>query len=459
MFVDVVKNINTEEEQENYSCIDLDTWMTFFRSVLSLSLPMFTSSSSCTVLENLKATVISFCTNCVRLHPDLFVPYFDSFTSAIWQLLISIGSADMSLKYQFLAVSALQFFSTVCTKNLFRTSFQSENMLLEMLRVVIVPNCMATEEVIEQFETQPSLYMKNYEEGFRMNSQRYAVSNLINSLKQQYGNMFIPMLMTEISSLLEGNDMQKDCAYHLLQYRFVQYPNILKSPRNLDDVQTVSSFIQSVAFNDLMTASSPILQADAAISIAVFLEQLPTSAVLSVVQRCASLIPNSVESVKIVCVVLIERILIKYQKQKNEIPCSDLEQVIFPLAEYLLDIKLPIKQTDHYFIRLFLRIILFMNTQILPYSTTILPRLVSLLSMISSSVSNPHFIHYLFESLVAFIRISSSEPSLCEQIEQYLTPYLKDVCLLFSYHSHRGFSISIVESSNLSPTFCRSSLF
>ena len=62
-------------------------------------------------------------------------------------------------------------------------------MLLEMLRVVIVPNCMATEEVIEQFETQPSLYMKNYEEGFRMNSQRYAVSNLINSLKQQYGNM------------------------------------------------------------------------------------------------------------------------------------------------------------------------------------------------------------------------------------------------------------------------------
>lgn len=72
MFVDVVKNINTEEEQENYSCIDLDTWMTFFRSVLSLSLPMFStavpcclspaSSSSCTVLENLKATVISFCT-------------------------------------------------------------------------------------------------------------------------------------------------------------------------------------------------------------------------------------------------------------------------------------------------------------------------------------------------------------------------------------------------------------
>ena len=68
--------------------------------------------------------------------------------------------------------------------------------------------------------------------------------------------------MTEISSLLEGNDMQKDCAYHLLQYRFVQYPSILKSPRNLDDVQTVSSFVQSVAFNDLMVMDSIALWID-----------------------------------------------------------------------------------------------------------------------------------------------------------------------------------------------------
>lgn len=65
--------------------------------------------------------------------------------------------------------------------------------------------------------------------------------------------------------------------------------------------------------------------------------------------------------------------------------------------------------------------------QILPYCTTILYRLVNLLSYISNVVPNPYFIHYLFESLVAFVRISRSQADLCANIEQYLTPYLREV--------------------------------
>lgn len=58
--------------------------------------------------------------------------------------------------------------------------------------------------------------------------------------------------MNEISELLKGNDMQKDCAYHLLQYRYVQFPSILKSAKIIDDVATIGSFIESVAVADLM---------------------------------------------------------------------------------------------------------------------------------------------------------------------------------------------------------------
>ena len=42
-------------------------------------------------------------------------------------------------------------------------------------------------------------------------------------------------------------------------------------------------------------------------------------------------------------------------------------------------------------------------------------------------MSNPFFIHYLFEALVAFVRISSSNQQLCMEIENYLTPFLQDV--------------------------------
>ena len=142
-----------------------------------------------------------------------------------------------------------------------------------------------------------------------------------------------------------------------------------------------------------------------------------------------------------------------------------LESAVLPFTEYLLDIKLPIKQTDHYAIRLFLRIVLFLNDrvrfapradpQILPYCNSILYRLVNLLSYMSNVIPNPYFIHYLFESLVAFVRISRSQPDLCASIEQYLTPYLRDVPfspLLFS-------STSTPASSSSSPTSSSSSLW
>lgn len=37
-------------------------------------------------------------------------------------------------------------------------------MMRQLIQCVIVPNCMATVEVIDQFEAQPHLYIKNYEE-------------------------------------------------------------------------------------------------------------------------------------------------------------------------------------------------------------------------------------------------------------------------------------------------------
>ena len=64
------------------------------------------------------------------------------------------------------------------------------------------------------------------------------------------------MLMNEISELLKGNDMQKDCAYHLLQYRYLQFPSILKSTKITDDTATITSFLESIALNDFLVCFS-----------------------------------------------------------------------------------------------------------------------------------------------------------------------------------------------------------
>ena len=50
------------------------------------------------------------------------------------------------------------------TKRIFRSVFESSAMITQLIQCVIVPNCMMTAEVSDQFEAQPHLFIKNYEE-------------------------------------------------------------------------------------------------------------------------------------------------------------------------------------------------------------------------------------------------------------------------------------------------------
>lgn len=101
--------------------------------------------------------------SCVTHNGELFAPFFDAFTKAIWNLLNSVNKIE-TLKYQDMIVSSLTFFSSLCSKREYRDMFNNEEMMKQLLEFVIIPNCMATIEVSDQFESEPALFIKNYEE-------------------------------------------------------------------------------------------------------------------------------------------------------------------------------------------------------------------------------------------------------------------------------------------------------
>ena len=68
------------------------------------------------------------------------------------------------MKYQDMIVSSLSFFSSLCSKPHYRNVFNSEEMMKQLLECVIIPNCMSTVDISDQFETEPALFIKNYEE-------------------------------------------------------------------------------------------------------------------------------------------------------------------------------------------------------------------------------------------------------------------------------------------------------
>lgn len=56
-----------------------------------------------------------------------------------------------------------------------------------------------------------------------------------------------------------------------------------------------------------------------------------------------------------------------------------------------------------------------------------LEKLSQNLALLSKDITNPYYVHYLFEALVAFVRISSVNPALCVEIEDCLMPSMQDV--------------------------------
>ena len=118
-------------------------------------------------------------------------------------------------------------------------------------------------------------------------------------------------LMTAILQLLEGPPEQRDCAYHLFLYRCGEFPSVVRPLRSVDDPAAVTSFLEQVVTRDI-AGDAPILVADALIASGIFIEFINEEQALGLLQRAVQLLSSPKESVRVLSVILVERILQKY---------------------------------------------------------------------------------------------------------------------------------------------------
>ena len=107
--------------------------------------------------------LLNYCCRCVSRNGDLFTPFFDVFTKTILSLLSQVDRS-CTWKYQDMIVASLSFFSSLCSKREYREIFNNENMMQQLIEYLIIPNCMATADIVDSFESEPVAFIKNYEE-------------------------------------------------------------------------------------------------------------------------------------------------------------------------------------------------------------------------------------------------------------------------------------------------------
>ena len=105
------------------------------------------------------------------------------------------------------------------------------------------------------------------------------------------------------------------------------------------------------------------------------MNEIDNSMVLQLLQRATELLKNPCESVRILSTILIERLLTQCQlsgsltsasrlARRGVLNPKDLTNSIIPLSEYFLTVSSSVKQTDHYLMKAFLRMVLFFNNEV-----------------------------------------------------------------------------------------------
>ena len=120
--------------------------------------------------------------------------------------------------------------------------------------------------------------------------------------------------MQAISQLAEGPVEQRDCAYHLFLYRCCQYPSIQRAMTKVDDMDSLQHFFSQIVINDLMAENvSPLIVSDALVCCGVFMSCLTDEQLKHVILRCSQLLAHNNQVVKVMSVIVMERVITRVQ--------------------------------------------------------------------------------------------------------------------------------------------------
>jgi exportin-2 (importin alpha re-exporter) len=134
----VFYSLNSQDLPEFFED-NMNTWMTTFHELLTTDVPCLKTSDDdeAGIMEMLRSQISDNITLYAQKYDEEFAPYMQQFVTAVWGLLVNTGQQP---KYDALVTNALQFLSTVASRQHYRHLFEDPNVLASICEKVIVPN-------------------------------------------------------------------------------------------------------------------------------------------------------------------------------------------------------------------------------------------------------------------------------------------------------------------------------
>ncbi|CAI6333968.1 unnamed protein product [Periconia digitata] len=373
-------------------------------------------------LEYVKAGIFEGLMLYVQKYEDVFGPQLGQFVESTWSFLMSVG---LDTKYDILVSKALQFLTSVATTS-HAEAFNNQQVLVQIIEKVVLPNLTLRESDVELFEDEPIEFIRRDLEGSDNDTRRRAATNFLRTLMSRFEALVTSTSKTYVEAYLQDyakntkdNWKSKDTAVYLFsaiaaQGTATSAQGVIKVNPNVD----VLGFFQTNIASDLQGEDvAPILKVDSIKFLYSFRNQLSADLWRAAFPLLVNHLGNTNYVIHTYAAIAVERAL--YLTDDNKNPIIPRDQVVGASRDLLTHLfKLITKenapekiQENEFLMKCIMRVLVFIREGVLPLSEMLLNNFVGILKVIRHNPSNPRFQYYLFESIGALIRFAAPKQS------------------------------------------------
>lgn len=354
----------------------------------------------------------------IQKYEDVFGSQLGQFIESTWNFLMSVG---LETKYDILVSKALQFLTAVASTQ-HAENFNNQNVLVQVIEKVILPNLSLRESDVELFEDEPIEFIRRDLEGSDNDTRRRAATNFLRQLMSRFEALVTTTSQTYIDAYLQNyakdpsaNWKSKDTAVYL--FTAIAAKGTATAAQGIlsvnEHVNILEFFTTHIAGDLQSEDAEAILKVDAIKFLYVFRSQLSPELWRAAFPLLVNQLGNDNYVIHTYASIAVERALFMTDGNKQPIiPRDDVASSSRDLLTHLFKLitknSAPEKiQENEFLMKCVMRVLIFIRDGVLPICDMILNNFIAIVKVIRHNPSNPRFQYYLFEGIGALIRFAA----------------------------------------------------
>jgi len=381
-------------------------------------------------LEYVRAGIFQGLMLYVQKYEDVFGPQLPQFIQTTWSFLMSVG---LETKYDILVSKALQFLTSVAGTH-HAENFNNQEVLVQIIEKVVLPNLTLRESDVELFEDEPIEFIRRDLEGSDNDTRRRAATNFLRTLMSRFEALVTSTSQTYVDAYLQNyakdpkeNWKSKDTAVYL--FSAIAATGTATTSQGVTsvnpNVDILGFFNNNIAADLHGESAAPILKVDSIKFLYLFRNLLSVDLWRAAFPLLVNQLGNPNYVIHTYAAIAVERALFLTDANKN--PVIQREAVVGASRDLLTHLfKLITKesapekiQENEFLMKCVMRVLIFIREGVLPISEMVLNNFVNILKVIRHNPSNPRFQYFLFEGLGALVRFAAPTQSTAFESKLY----------------------------------------